>query len=133
MMTKDQATDYANQLAKELGSGWKPYIWENLGWHFRAVSDCRRWKVHGNVFSDGIISYTAFLSPAGDWGGIVADTGLTPQKAVSNTRAVAMARIKELTDLLDLTVSPAPVSTHVAKADFVYYEESWARLTPSRE
>lgn len=27
----------AKELCKKLGPGWKPHIWENLGWHFHAV------------------------------------------------------------------------------------------------
>lgn len=28
----------ANRLLKRLGKGWKPRVWENLGWHYEAVS-----------------------------------------------------------------------------------------------
>lgn len=34
-----QAVRDADQLVKQLrGEGWKPVVWENLGWHFQAVS-----------------------------------------------------------------------------------------------
>lgn len=26
----------AARLAKDLGPGWKPWVWENLGWHYAA-------------------------------------------------------------------------------------------------
>jgi hypothetical protein len=35
----DQAVRDADRLVKRLrGSGWRAEVWENLGWHFRAVS-----------------------------------------------------------------------------------------------
>lgn len=32
-----QAQRTANRVAKELGEGWEPEVYENLGWHWRAV------------------------------------------------------------------------------------------------
>ena len=31
-----RATSAANDLCSMLGEGWKPVVWENLGWHYRA-------------------------------------------------------------------------------------------------
>ncbi len=33
----DQAVKAANELAAILGAGWEPDVWENLGWHYRAI------------------------------------------------------------------------------------------------
>ena len=33
----DAATDGARSLVNQLGSGWEPRVWENLGWHFEAT------------------------------------------------------------------------------------------------
>lgn len=30
------AVDAANRLSVRLGKGWKPRVWENLGWHYAA-------------------------------------------------------------------------------------------------
>lgn len=30
----DQANREANALAARMGKGWKPRVWENLGWHY---------------------------------------------------------------------------------------------------
>jgi len=30
----DKATSDAQALASEMGQGWKPRVWENLGWHY---------------------------------------------------------------------------------------------------
>lgn len=32
----DAAVAQADRLAEELGEGWRPRVWENLGWHWRA-------------------------------------------------------------------------------------------------
>lgn len=29
----------ADGLAAAMGKGWAPVVWENMGWHFRAVKD----------------------------------------------------------------------------------------------
>lgn len=31
------ATKSAKALAKRLGKGWKPHVWENLGWHWIVI------------------------------------------------------------------------------------------------
>lgn len=30
----DRASELALGIAKRLGGGWKPHVWENTGWHF---------------------------------------------------------------------------------------------------
>lgn len=35
----DQAVTDAANLAAGLGDGWKPRVWENMGWHYSAVKD----------------------------------------------------------------------------------------------
>lgn len=34
----DRATDEARLLATRLGGAWKPEVWENGGWHYRATN-----------------------------------------------------------------------------------------------
>lgn len=68
-MEHEQALEDAHRLAKGLGPGWKPEVWENMGWHFRAVSDDGRWKVHG-AYAGGRDGFHAFLGdpgPGGKW------------------------------------------------------------------
>ena len=43
MAAYEQAKDKAMRLAARLGKGWKPRVWENLGWHYSAV--CGKSKV----------------------------------------------------------------------------------------
>ena len=61
-------------LARQLGSGWKADVWENLGWHYRALSPCRKIRVH-HGYTGGY--YTAYLDD-----GQFAEHGTTPTTAV---------------------------------------------------
>ncbi len=66
MKTKATAQKATNRLVKRLGHGWKPYVWENLGWHYKAVSLDERFKI--KTCGDG--QFFSFLSlepgPGGD-------------------------------------------------------------------
>jgi hypothetical protein len=74
------ATREADALCKTLDQttplkGWTPYVWENLGWHYKAVSPCGRIKVH--------FGYTAYLGQKALSGGQWAENAKTPAKAVA--------------------------------------------------
>lgn len=73
--------------------GWKPHVWENLGWHYSAISSCGRIKVHPCHHGSRILSYTAFLNAVNAFGGRWAEQGNTPDKAVRNVLKVANAEI----------------------------------------
>jgi hypothetical protein len=60
----EKAVANASALAKRLGPTWRPVVWENLGWHYKAVSTCGRLKVYGSRYG-----YTAFLGDADNPGG----------------------------------------------------------------
>ncbi len=79
-----QAIRSSHALAKRMGKGWKPNVWENLGWHYAVVSPCRRLKVHpcGR-------SFTAYLGEPDCPGGRWAEHGSTPKAAVRNVLRVA--------------------------------------------
>lgn len=78
----------ALKLARRLGKGWKPDVWENLGWHYAA----RRGGVRVHPHPTGPPGFTAYLnyqkSPGGRW---VASAS-TPQKAIA--KALAIARME---------------------------------------
>lgn len=59
----DRAHREAGELAKRLGDGWTPHVWENMGWHYEAVKGIARiMPVKGR---DGVIlSYTAYVNSA---------------------------------------------------------------------
>ncbi len=84
-------------LATRLGGDWTWKVWENLGWHYKAVSPCGRLKVHPVHGCDG---FTAFLGEAG-CGGKWAEHGSTPQEAVDAVVAAGRAAFDEVADLLE--------------------------------
>ncbi len=80
----------AAALAKQLGKGWKPRVWENMGWHFEAVSLCGRLEVHGG---SGGRAFTAYLGEPSHPGGRWAQHGKTAKAAV---KAVVQEGKREL-------------------------------------
>lgn len=96
------AIEIANATAKALGPGWLPKVTQNLGWHSKAISPCGRWKVHANVYKNKVEGYTAFLGEAGRGGGLWAEHGKTPLKAVENTRKKARAEVDYYRSILDM-------------------------------
>lgn len=60
----------AAALAEHLGPGWKPRVWENLGWHFEAVLGEGHLNVSPSLRGRSR-RYTAYLSrtpgPGGHW------------------------------------------------------------------
>lgn len=87
--SREKAWREAKRLAEELGSAWVPEVFENLGWHAKAV-------LGGLSVSPGSRnSYSAFLNHPGEIGGRWADGGRTPFLAV---RAVLEKAINEYND-----------------------------------
>lgn len=84
------ATKCAAALCQQLGAGWTPKVWENLGWHWGAVSACGRWKVHGHGGH-----YSAFLGRP-ESGGRWAGGGKTPRAAIKAAWRDARAAIAEV-------------------------------------
>lgn len=99
----DAAVACGAALARQLGAGWRPQVWENLGWHHRAVSPDGRVKVHPS----GGGTYLAFLGSKGQSGGKWSEHGKTPQEAVDEVRRVALIEVAEAAALLDMKLGPA--------------------------
>lgn len=97
-----QAATAAKALVKRLnkscGKGWGKRVWENLGWHYMAISPCGRLKV--GPTSDG--SYLAFVGPSEDrfMGGRWVGAGATPEDAITDVVETAQKELVELTRLL---------------------------------
>lgn len=72
--------------------GWRPDVWENMGWHFAAISQCGRIKVHSN--GPGRRFWTAFL------GGRWAENGSSPARAVAAVLDAARSALLPYADLL---------------------------------
>jgi len=85
-------------LAARLGVGWNAVVWENLGWHFKAVDRTGLLKVHLQESGDG---WTAFLGhgDGGNWTG----EGKTPGTAVKAVRKAARTALQTLSKLLEAT------------------------------
>lgn len=77
-MEKFEAEAKAAALVNELGDGWEPKVWENLGWHYAATNGTI--KIHSA--RDG---YTAFIGADRSAGGKWAHHGDTPMEALENT------------------------------------------------
>ncbi len=85
-----EAVHKCDRLVKHLGvDSFHAEVWENLGWHYSAVSNCERLK----VYSNGEHSYTAYI---GRW----AEHGSTPKKAIEATFRVAEFERAAIVDLL---------------------------------
>lgn len=87
---------------------WKVHIWENLGWHYAAVSSCGRWSVHPHtrwriVAAAKVAGYQAFLNSVRcTGGGIWAMSGKTPEAAIVAVQKRAIEDIQERASALDL-------------------------------
>lgn len=62
----DRAVLEADVLAKKLGAGWAPKVWENCGWNYEAVKGAAkvspRRRPHGALTGDwSVVGYTCYL------------------------------------------------------------------------
>lgn len=85
----DAAVRGSTELCAQLGSGWTPRVWENLGWHYEAVSPGGWLKVSG---CNG--SYIALLGPAYDPAGHWSGHGTTPEMAIRNCLEAAQEQLQ---------------------------------------
>lgn len=58
----DEAQRNAALLAFALGPGWKPRVWENLGWHFKASLDSTEVECHVTPPTKNCDQYTCYLN-----------------------------------------------------------------------
>ena len=88
-----KAKKNAKALAASLGKEWTTHVWENLGWHYMAVSPCQRISVGPG--------FTAFLGDRGKPGcGRWAEHGKTAKQAVRNVIAVAKADLHKISAMI---------------------------------
>lgn len=90
----------AEKLVAQLGKGWKPRVWENMGWHYSAVSKDGRIKVHTHKYKGSPRDYTAFLGSADSPGGRWAEHGKTPKAALQAVLALALDEQQEVNALV---------------------------------
>lgn len=82
----------ARALADRLGSGFKPFVHENLGWHYRAVSKDGRIE----VFENDRRAYSACIAPGSFW-----HNASTPKAAVAKVVAAVRAKAAELLKVVE--------------------------------
>jgi len=101
--------DGSSELVRELGEGWEPYIYENMGWHFKAIHKERGLKVYPNFRPprerSKIDSYTAFLGGTNPHaGGRWSEKGETPQRAIKAVMDKAIAEAKEIAEWVGMKI-----------------------------
>lgn len=96
---KLRAKELADYLKKNIGGNWKPFVWSNLGWHYKAILGTM------NVYFDGYNKYSCMIGESVDsigspvyWHRSVLFT--TPKKAVVFSMVQADSFIKKVTDTM---------------------------------
>jgi hypothetical protein len=92
------AGNRGSAMAATLGPGWTYKVWENLGWHYKAVSECDRITVHLSHLGG---EFFALLGEAGSGGGRWSGHGMTPQSAVDIAIQEAREELSQFADLLE--------------------------------
>lgn len=90
----NEAAEKAEALSELMGYKWMPYVWNNLGWHYSAVSKDNALRVMPKAYPG--FGYVAHLGRNDEWTG----EGETPREAVSNALNAARAELKALKKLL---------------------------------
>lgn len=102
----DQATESANALVAQLGIGWQPRVWENLGWHYEAT------KRSATVTADRNGLYTADIRFYMSEGiqSCISETRSCPRDAVGAVIEVLNDRIAVLKRaLVSLAIDPLEI------------------------
>ena len=92
----DDAKKNAAELARQVGPGWTPRVWENLGWHYCVVSPCKRIELY---FSKP--GYIAFLGEAGSSSGLWVECGDTAELAISKVIETGKNHVARLQAIID--------------------------------
>jgi hypothetical protein len=90
------ALELAHALVRKLGKGWKPRVWENIGWHYEARTLDEKMSVSPLVSVPGFHSFLGSGGPGGRWVG----HGGTPQEAVAEALAKAKAEAHEILEII---------------------------------
>jgi len=76
-----EATRRADALVKSLGAGWKPRVWENMGWHYEAVNGIIEIKTDRHR---GKTNYSAWCQSSPQ---VIGESCSTPQAAIRSLGA----------------------------------------------
>lgn len=93
-----QAVLEAEALAGRLGGGWRPVVWENAGWHYKAIRGVGEVSPHvrGSALHGGweVVGYSAWLQSGVSQ---VIAQGETPEEALDCMTREALARLGRVT------------------------------------
>lgn len=95
----EYAVTSASALARHLGPGWTPQVWENMGWYWGARSPSGRVQVYPPHPRAGS-QYRAFLGLTKGPGGRWFAQGRTPRSAVRNVVAIAQKEARIIEDIV---------------------------------
>ncbi len=102
----DLATEGANALVVQLGSGWMPHVWENFGWHFEAKKRGATVSVDSNGLYEATIRF--WMDERIEL--CVSETRGSPREAVDAVIGGINARIATLKRaLLSLSLAPLEI------------------------
>ena len=90
----------ADELVELLGPGWKPRVWENMGWYYCAVSLDGHMKVHPGCNESRPTYYTAFfgdIAAGGRW----VENAKTPKAAIRKVLYLARSDRDEIQGCID--------------------------------
>lgn len=90
--TEESCTRKAAALCKKLGKGWKPRVWENLGWHWE-VQKGNLWVRTDRDYWSGVYTYSAWLQTSPQ---IITEHFATPGDAIRQLHKMITDRINEL-------------------------------------
>ena len=79
-------------LATQCGPGYTRHVHENLGWHFGAISPCRRMF----VTKGGTRAFTAYLGAKDSYSGHYVGRGTTPRLAIQDAINVCKADLERI-------------------------------------
>lgn len=120
-MDKQSVERAARELAEQMGPGWEPVVWENLGWHYtvklRFGSPGRYAEIRERQNGDGTRSYSAEIYPGAVAGATSRDRdhvrcalqfygkGKTPTAALAEALAIMEEEATTLNRAFDLARS----------------------------
>lgn len=86
----DQAVRSSEVLANYLGKGWKPYVWENMGWHYNVSKGC----VNVHASKDG--SYTAYFNGLHQFIGHAKKANVAIDNAIKDAQSAILQISREI-------------------------------------
>lgn len=100
----DRAVGESRELARRMGPGWRPDVWENLGWHYAVHKGKARVvpvTTGGHILGDWtIVGYRAHISSAVDVSERASDPENALGFAVQSARGKSRQIAQDLNDIL---------------------------------